>query len=153
MRAMLDAHPDVRCGEETRVVPRLLQMRSHWKKSQKESMRLEEAGLTDDVLASAISSFILEVVARHGEPAPRLCNKVSSNTQGTDSLIRHDYQDPFTLKSGNYLRELFPNSKFLFMVRDGRATVHSIISRKVTITGGELGSSDKCSQQKLQGSI
>jgi len=57
MRAMLDAHPDVRCGEETRVVPRLLQMRSHWKKSQKESMRLEEAGLTDDVLASAISSF------------------------------------------------------------------------------------------------
>merc|ERR1719325_35771 len=123
MRAMLDAHPDVRCGEETRVVPRLLQMRSHWKKSQKESMRLEEAGLTDEVLASAISSFILEVVARHGEPAPRLCNK-----------------DPFTLKSGNYLRELFPNSKFLFMVRDGRATVHSIISRKVTITGFDLKS-------------
>ena len=74
----------VRCGEETRVVPRLLQMRSHWKKSQKESMRLEEAGLTDDVLASAISSFILEVVARHGEPAPRLCNKVSP---GQDSDV------------------------------------------------------------------
>lgn len=127
MRAMLDAHPDVRCGEETRVVPRLLQMRSHWKKSQKESMRLEEAGLTDEVLASAISSFILEVVARHGEPAPRLCNK-----------------DPFTLKSGNYLRELFPNSKFLFMVRDGRATVHSIISRKVTITGFDLKSYRQC---------
>ena len=35
---------DVRCGEETRVVPRLLQMRSHWLKSQKESLRLEEAG-------------------------------------------------------------------------------------------------------------
>merc|ERR1712126_324420 len=127
MRAMLDAHPEVRCGEETRVVPRLLQMRSHWKKSQKESMRLEEAGLTDDVLASAISSFILEVVARHGEPAPRLCNK-----------------DPFTLKSGKYLRELFPNGKFLFMVRDGRATVHSIITRKVTITGFDLKSYRQC---------
>ena len=24
MRAMLDAHPDVRCGEETRVIPRIL---------------------------------------------------------------------------------------------------------------------------------
>merc|ERR1719220_118151 len=130
MRAMLDAHPDVRCGEETRVVPRILQMRSHWKKSQKESMRLEEAGLTDDVLASAISSFILEVVARHGEPAPRLCNK-----------------DPFTLKSGTYLKELFPNSKFLFMVRDGRATVHSIISRKVTITGFDLKSYRQCLQK------
>ena len=29
MRAMLDAHKDVRCGEETRVVPRLLQVHSH----------------------------------------------------------------------------------------------------------------------------
>ena len=69
-------------------------------KSTKESMRLEEAGLTGDVLDSALSSFILEVVAKHGEPAPRLCNK-----------------DPFTLKSGAYLRQLFPKSKFLFMVR------------------------------------
>ena len=135
MRAMLDAHPDVRCGEETRVVPRLLQMRSHWKKSQKESMRLEEAGLTDDVLASAISSFILEVVARHGEPAPRLCNKVAHPSSLLHIIYHFLLQDPFTLKSGQYLRELFPNSKFLFMVRDGRATVHSIISRKVTITG------------------
>ena len=38
-----------------------VQMRSHWMKSQKESLRLEEAGLTGDVLDSAISSFILEV--------------------------------------------------------------------------------------------
>jgi len=123
MRAMLDAHPEVRCGEETRVVPRILQMRSHWMKSQKESMRLEEAGLTGDVLDAALSAFILEVVARHGEASPRLCNK-----------------DPFTLKSGTYLKHLFPKSKFLFMVRDGRATVHSIITRKVTITGFDLKS-------------
>lgn len=127
MRAMLDAHPDVRCGEETRVVPRLLQMRSQWMKSSKESMRLEEAGLSHEVLASAISSFILEVIARHAEPAPRLCNK-----------------DPFTLKSGVYLKGLFPRSKFLFMVRDGRATVHSIITRKVSITGFDLASYRQC---------
>ncbi len=123
MRALLDAHPEVRCGEETRVVPRILQMRANWMKSAKESMRLEEAGLGGDVLDSALAAFILEVVARHGEASPRLCNK-----------------DPFTLKSGTYLRKLFPKSKFLFMVRDGRATVHSIITRKVTITGFDLKS-------------
>ena len=106
---------------------RILQMRAHWKKSQKESVRLEEAGLTDDVLDSALSSFILEVVARHGEPSKRLCNK-----------------DPFTLKSGAYLKKLFPRGKFLFMVRDGRATVHSIITRKVTITGFDLKSYRQC---------
>ena len=78
-------------------------------KSTKESMRLEEAGLTGDVLDSALSSFILEVVAKHGEPAPRLCNK-----------------DPFTLKSGAYLKQLFPKSKFLFMVR-GKKTFNLLV--------------------------
>ena len=33
MRAILDSHPRVRCGEETRVIPRMLSMRSAWKKS------------------------------------------------------------------------------------------------------------------------
>ena len=32
MRAMLDAHPEVRCGEETRVVPRILQVRANFQK-------------------------------------------------------------------------------------------------------------------------
>lgn len=66
------------------------------------------------VLDSAIAAFCLEVIAKHGEPAARLCNK-----------------DPLTLKMGTYVLELFPNAKFIFMVRDGRATVHSIISRQV----------------------
>ena len=48
-RVLLDAHPDIRCGEETRVLPRLLQMRSQWVKSQKEKIRLEEAGVTMEV--------------------------------------------------------------------------------------------------------
>ncbi|XP_043240175.1 protein-tyrosine sulfotransferase 1-like isoform X5 [Amphibalanus amphitrite] len=129
-RAMLDAHPMVRCGEETRVIPRVLSMYSHWKKSAKESVRLEEAGLNDEVLNSAISSFILEVIVKHGEPAPRLCNK-----------------DPFTIKSATYLHRLFPRAKFVFMVRDGRATVHSIISRHVTITGFDLKSYRQCMQR------
>ncbi|XP_056644661.1 protein-tyrosine sulfotransferase [Diorhabda sublineata] len=127
MRAMLDAHPDIRCGQETRVIPRLLQMRFHWLKSEKESLRLEQAGITKNVLDDAIAAFTLEIIAKHGEPAPRLCNK-----------------DPLTIKMGTYVIELFPNAKFIFMVRDGRATAHSIISRKVTITGFDLSSYRQC---------
>ncbi|XP_065199522.1 protein-tyrosine sulfotransferase isoform X2 [Planococcus citri] len=127
MRAILDAHPEVRCGQETRVVPRILQMRQHWMKSAKESVRLMEAGVSPEVLDSAVASFILDIIVKHGEPAGRLCNK-----------------DPLTLKNGDYLMELFPNSKFIFMVRDGRATVHSIISRKVTITGFDLTDYEQC---------
>lgn len=150
MRAMLDAHPEIRCGQETRVIPRILQLRSHWIKSEKESVRLEEAGIgkvreksaatsgtclnltsrfnfLQEVLDSAIAQFCLEIIAKHGDPAPRLCNK-----------------DPLTLKMGSYVIDLFPQAKFLFMVRDGRATVHSIISRKVTITGFDLSSYRQC---------
>ncbi|XP_077995540.1 protein-tyrosine sulfotransferase 1-like [Glandiceps talaboti] len=130
MRAMLDAHDEVRCGEETRLVPRLLGMRQSWKRSQKEWNRLMEAGLTDQVINDALAAFILEVIAKHGEPAPRLCNK-----------------DPFTLKSMTYLRELFPNAKYILMVRDGRATVHSIISRKVTISGFDITNYRDCLQK------
>jgi hypothetical protein len=38
-----------RCGQETRVIPRILQLRSHWMKSEKESMRLQEAGISKEV--------------------------------------------------------------------------------------------------------
>ncbi|CAG0924674.1 unnamed protein product, partial [Notodromas monacha] len=89
--------------------------------------RLQEAGLSSPVIDAAISAFVYEIVVRHGDPAPRLCNK-----------------DPFTIKSAEYLLTLFPNSKFVFMIRDPRATVHSIISRKVTITGFDLTNFKQC---------
>lgn len=127
MRAMLDAHPEVRCGEETRIIPRVLAMRQAWSKSSREKQRLDEAGVTDEVLDAAMQAFILEVIAKHGEPARVLCNK-----------------DPFTLKSSVYLAHLFPNAKFLLMVRDGRASVHSMITRKVTIAGFDLSSYRDC---------
>ncbi|KAJ6656574.1 hypothetical protein lerEdw1_003461 [Lerista edwardsae] len=127
MRAMLDAHPEVRCGEETRIIPRVLAMRQAWSRSGREKLRLDEAGVTDQVLDAAMQAFILEVIAKHGEPARFLCNK-----------------DPFTLKSSLYLSRLFPNAKFLLMVRDGRASVHSMITRKVTIAGFDLSSYRDC---------
>jgi len=48
------------------------------------------------------------------------------------------------MKSAVYLSELFPEAKFILMIRDGRATVHSIITRKVTITGFDLSSYRDC---------
>lgn len=64
MRAMLDAHPKIRCGEETRVVPRIIFMRNQWNASENERRRLINAGMTDDIIDSAISSFVLEVCDR-----------------------------------------------------------------------------------------
>lgn len=127
MRAMLDAHPDVRCGEETRIIPRIIYMRNQWANSKKEYERLQNAGMTDEVIDSAVSSFVLNVIVKHGKKAKHLCNK-----------------DPLVLRYSAYMNKVFPKSKYILMIRDGRSTVHSIISRKVTITGFNLGSYKDC---------
>lgn len=127
LRVMLDSHPDVRCGGETRVIPRLLNLRNSWLKAPFESERLLEAGITAEVLDRAVGEFMIEIIARHGKPAKRLCNK-----------------DPFTLKSAVYIKSLFPRAQFLYLVRDGRAVAHSIISRKVTISGFDISDYRLC---------
>lgn len=127
LRVLLDSHPMIRCGEETRLIPRLLSYRQTWTKVRFESERLKQAGITSEVLDSAVSAFILEIIVKHGRPAPRLCNK-----------------DPFTIRSAVYLSGLFPKSKFIFMIRDGRAVVHSIMTRKVTISGFDLNDFTQC---------
>lgn len=92
MRVMLDAHPDIRCGEETRVIPRMLALRQAWgRQDSGERWALEDEGVSQEMLDAATSAFLLEVIARHGEPARVLCNK-----------------DPFTLKSAVYLSHIFP---------------------------------------------
>lgn len=118
LRAMLDAHPDVHCGEETRVIPRILSMRNRWDKSNKEHQRLVEAGMDQEVLDRATRAFISEIIMGHGLPSKYLCNK-----------------DPLAL---NYMQDvvrLYPKAKFVLMIRDGRSVAYSIVSRNVTITG------------------
>ncbi|XP_038059083.1 protein-tyrosine sulfotransferase 1-like [Patiria miniata] len=127
MRALLDAHPDVRCGEETRLIPNLLQSRSKWVGNRVEKERLREAGIDDEVIKNAVAAFVLEIMARHGEPAKRLCNK-----------------DPFVLSSLSYMHGVFPKGKYILMIRDGRASVHSMITRHVTITGYNMTSYREC---------
>ena len=77
-----------------------------------EMHRLNQGGITRQVINGAMASFILETIVQHGEPADILCNK-----------------DPLAMSWGEYLSEIFPKSKWIFMVRDGRAVIHSIITR------------------------
>jgi len=127
MRAILDVHPDVRCGEETRVIPRVLMARKAMKSEKNiKDLFLGKVDVNKDESAkidNGIKRFILEIIEKHGPIARRLCNK-----------------DPFALKYMKDLSEWYPNSKFIYMIRDGRSVAHSIITRKVTITGYDLTS-------------
>lgn len=63
-RAMLDAHPDIRCGEETRVIPRILGMHGKTISSQVEMSRLNEAHINEELLRDALASYILTIIGR-----------------------------------------------------------------------------------------
>ena len=43
--------------------------------SENEKARLSQGGVTNDVIDSAVTSFILQSIVQHGPPADRLCNK------------------------------------------------------------------------------
>ena len=117
-RVMLDAHPEIRCGEETRVIPRIISMRNRWDKAEREHARLIEAGLSDATLDQATRAFVSEIILNHGPPARFLCNK-----------------DPLVLNYMPDIIRLFPMAKFILMVRDGRAVAYSIVTRNITISG------------------
>jgi protein-tyrosine sulfotransferase len=83
--------------------------------------RLMAGGMSEEILNSAVRAFIYEILIHHSRSADVLCDK-----------------DPFVLKYTSYISTIFPNSKFLLMIRDARAVIHSVMTRKVTITGFSL---------------
>ena len=127
MRVMFDSHPEISCGKETRIIPRIFSMRNQWKDSEFEKERLKMAGMTDEIIDSAIGAFVYQVIAKHGKYAKNLCNK-----------------DPLVFQHLSYVKKVFPNAKFILMIRDGRAVAHSIITRKVSVPGFNLTSYRGC---------
>ncbi len=78
-------------------------------------------GMTEAILDSAVRAFLYEILIHHSQSADILCDK-----------------DPFVLKYAHYISTIFPNSKFVLLIRDARAVIHSVMTRKVTITGFSL---------------
>jgi protein-tyrosine sulfotransferase len=75
-------------------------------------------GMSEFMIDSAVRAFIYEILVHHSKSADVLCDK-----------------DPFVLKYASYISSMFSNVKFLLLIRDARAVIHSIMTRNVTITG------------------
>ncbi len=76
---------------------------------------LSFCGFIPQVLLGAFSSFALELIVQQG-------------IRGSENYCVHE---PRSYEHSLYLKELFPNAKFLYIVRDGRAVVHSLMTQKV----------------------
>jgi protein-tyrosine sulfotransferase len=77
MRAILEAHSMVRCGEETHIIPRLLGFREMWYETDVQTQMLLSGGLSTKVMQSAFASFILEVRYFFGHPQSMLNQPLS----------------------------------------------------------------------------
>lgn len=113
----------IRCGTETELLTTIIEKKFDWTQSEKEKERLKYAGMSDDLIDSAVAQFLLQVLLKHEKLTPNICNK-----------------DIYIFKWSKYLKRLFPNSKFLLVVRDPRATVSSLIKRKFHYQDIHLGS-------------
>ncbi|KAF7256803.1 hypothetical protein EG68_06185 [Paragonimus skrjabini miyazakii] len=112
MRVLLDVHSLIRCGPEPVVGEFLFQFRLSLDRFKD---RLTEINIYPDILDTATANFLAEIIEQMGEPAPYLCHK-----------------DPRTFFYLSYLGYLFPNAKFVNMLRDGRGAIMSSKRRQLS---------------------
>jgi protein-tyrosine sulfotransferase len=109
----LDVHQNIKCGPETKVIPTFIGFVENWQKRHKNMINtLKDTGISKKLVDSSIIAFINKIMLNRGLKAPRMCAK-----------------DPDIVKNLEFMHELFPKAKFIYMVRDGRAASYSLMSK------------------------
>jgi protein-tyrosine sulfotransferase len=121
MCKLLDEDSNIRCSDSGEFVSEMIIRHDEWTNSKIEKERLLHASMTDDVIDGAVIAFILDMILKQGKIASRICNK--------DNLI---------LNHAVYIKKLFPNVKFLFMIRDARSTSNTIVNKRIKINGAKI---------------
>ena len=114
MQALLNSHPHIRCSEEKVLIKKVIQSQKTWTGTKRQMNLLNNAGIDQNIVDSAVGSFILELMIKQGDAARHLCNK-----------------DSFIFDYSTNLNTYFPQSKYILMVRDGRAVAHSVFSDRL----------------------
>lgn len=138
MRALIDAHPNVKCGAESRVIPRMLGIHQSMERSEVEMGWLQSARVSNDTLDKALGAYLLSIVSRNTGDEYQPEAQVHKRELGDVPSVRLCSKDPFALRSMQRLLRIFPSSLFILLVRDGRAVAKSIVSGHVTIRGFDV---------------
>jgi protein-tyrosine sulfotransferase len=123
MCRLLDQDVNIRCSDNYGLVSEMIFRHDEWTNSKIEKERLKHASMTDNVIDGAMIAFILDLVLKQGKVAPRICNK-------DNRIMNH----------APYTKILFPNVKFIFMIRDARATANTIVNKRIQLNGAKINS-------------
>jgi protein-tyrosine sulfotransferase len=116
----LDVHPEVNCGDETKIVHLLLKFIESVLSYTEYTWFMQKVGVKRDDIDKATGLFIYYLMEQNGknyslpidEKVLYLCNKEPVNT---GYMIQ--------------LKKIFPNSRFIYLVRDGRDVSLSFMRR------------------------
>lgn len=113
LRTMLDVHPNIQCGPETKIIPHFLGFMKNYQGDGKIMDDLREAGIEESLINDATVTFIYHILKhRNLRPSTRICLK-----------------DPDILYHMEILAKLFPNAKFVYIYRDGRVATFSLMKK------------------------
>ena len=112
MRAILDAHPDMGCGPETKIIQGITSFVKRFAGDTEKQDIVENAGFSFSNLNNALSLFIHHALETRELKSNRKCVK-----------------DPDIVFFINYLLTVFPRAKFVYMVRDARDVAYSMIKQ------------------------
>ena len=111
MRTILDASPRINCGHETKITPRSLEFLYEYKSKH---IRKSQYSLHESTIDEAMSLLLFKVYENN------------KNSPSVDILCA---KDPASTEYIDYLHKLFPQAKFVYMIRDGRGSAMSEIKR------------------------
>lgn len=110
LRVILDAHSNVHCGPEAKIIAKTIPAWVNQRKTNTKLLR-EYYRFTDERIDALYRNIILTAISR-------------DHTTDTPWIAEKSPQNVFYY---SYIRELFPQSPIINMVRDGRDVVASLL--------------------------
>lgn len=112
MRSILDVHPEVKCGPETKVTTEVSSSLQNILKNGLVKQFMAGTQIKSEQVYRALGLFNVYLYVINNPNATRICSKEPNNSRYIQIY-----------------KYIFPKSKFIHMVRDGREAAHSVIRR------------------------
>jgi protein-tyrosine sulfotransferase len=110
IRAILDSHSKIFCGPETKIFPTLLRNLNEFQQLAINKNFVQKSFFSFNKLHEATALFMFHFLI--------------NNLKRSTILCAHDPHSTIYMQN---LHEIFPNAKFVYMIRDGRASVFSYL--------------------------